>query len=166
LILFAIVGILIFIIWGCATDLYRFGNHRFQKRNLYIAALAAFFSICIFGYMEPKSPLLIMMAFGFSAPIALLFGYFLIRWFLKRQADDKLILPKSFHKKNLISSFCILVLCNIFFRTHWGEILLKLQWVCLSMCLGWLFSSLYFIWYIAKVEKKLGRFIFEEIKNT
>jgi len=162
----AITGMLLFLCCVFATRLYKFGGHRIQKRNLYCVALAAFFSICIFGYMEPKSPELIMMAFGLSVPIAFLFGYFQVSWFSKRLVDDKLMLSKSTRRNNFILCFCIVVLCNLIWRTHWGSILIKLYWLHLSLCLGCLFSTLFFVWYVAKVEQKLGQSITEKIKST
>jgi len=161
-----ISGMLIFL--GCvfATGLYKYGGHRIQKRNLYCVALAAFFSICIFGFMEPKSPESIMMALGLSAPIAFFMAYFQIRWFSKRQVDGKLMVSKSTRRNSFILCFCTVVLCNLIVRTHWGSILMKLYWLHLSLCLGWLFSTLFFVWYIAKVEQKLGQSITEKIKNT
>jgi hypothetical protein len=150
---------------GCAavTGLFTWGGHRVQKRTLFALSLAIIFTVTIFGFNPPSLEAWVtILTFGLLLGTLL----FLIAKlsFDRNLVGSELMLSPSVRWRNWVTSFGVVLLCNLLFRTEMGEHAMELQWPLQGFVIGFLVSSISMYLYVYGKEVKLGKPIVEKVR--
>lgn len=156
LILFFGIGIVALITFQYATGLHRFNGTMLMTRIYYRAAMSVFLSFFIVQFLPWRTTDLgkiLLMGALLSIP---LFCYY--KRSLNRQIQGtSIIYTRSPHTQFLKAEAAGWLGAAIMM-----VVAIELPWALAAYCLGWVLSEVYALFYVEKLENKLGAPIMEE----
>jgi hypothetical protein len=161
LLLIAPVIIILYIFVG---KLYHFKGGGLRKRMYSLLGLSLFFTLATLGYSE-KDITVIGRGIVLGSILCLPFYYFTKRDMEKRIKGNIIYYKHRHLFKNFLLAASAITITHILFRTNIGRQILITNGVILGLCFAWFISQIFILIYIAKLERKLGTSILEDIED-
>jgi tetratricopeptide (TPR) repeat protein len=159
----SVSGLIVFLVIIYVTKLYKFKGTKLKTRMNYALALSLFFTMLTLWQTGGEIQ---VIGKGF------LLGCFLgvpLCFYYKKWTDSRIQGTKIFYKKgqrfrNLLWMIPLFILFQLFVHQDLGKKFLEAEWPMLGIVFSWFISQVFVLFYIIKIERKLGKPILEDEK--
>lgn len=149
-----------------AARLDQLKGGRLRKRTYYFLGLSLFFTLMIFGYGD-KDITVFIKGIVFGSILCLPF-YYLTKRDMEKRIKGNVIYYKQrnlFEVKRILLLTFISIITQMLLKNDIGRQILITNGVMLGFGFAWFFSLIFILIYIAKLERKLGTSIVEDIEG-
>ncbi|GEM_PF-3254902 len=161
-------GMLGFIIFSYVAKLHKFKGTRLKMRMHYGLGASLFFTLLFVFQSDGEMEVMVKgLLLGLILSIPLY--YYSKKWMNKRIDGATILYERSQYKQNLKeyllwSIFSIILVTILSAKGLLEQILESTRWLFLGLCFSWFIAQVLILFYINKLEKKLGAPIIEDEK--
>jgi hypothetical protein len=155
------IALIVFILIMSLSGLYKFKGTRFKTRLIYGLALSIFFALYSLWQIEGnlttigKGILLGIML----VPLSILYTRY---WIEKRLKGGTILYARNYRLRSWLWFIPFFICLQFLFHSEVGKQLIDAKWPLLGLCFSWLIIQVFSLFYISRLEDKLGHAIMED----
>lgn len=156
-----VIGTIAFMILMLAAKLHTFKGGALKTRVYFALAISLFFTFLLLFRSDGK---IHIISKGFLLGIILFIPFWLYtkRWLEKRIEGAVIFYKRKQFRNMLLFLIPVSIIVQISLRTDYGRQIIETTWPFLGLSFSWLFSQVFVLFFIERLERKLGRPIIED----
>lgn len=155
------LGLIIFLVFAYITKLYKFKGTKLKTRMNYALAVSIFFTVLWLLQTDGNMQIIgkgVIVGLLLSIPLC----FYYKNWIEKRIKGTTIIYKRHQRLKSYLWLIPLLILYEMFVRQDIGKQILESKWPILGIFFSWFISQVFVLFYIIKIERKLGKPILED----
>jgi tetratricopeptide (TPR) repeat protein len=157
----SVSGLIIFLVIIYVTKLYKIKGIKLKTRMSYALVLSLFFTILALWQTGGEIQVIwkgLLLGCFLGVPFCLYY----MKWIDSKLQGTKIFYEKGQRYKYLLWMIPLFILLRLFIRHDLGEKFLEAKWPMLGIVFSWFIAQVFVLFYIIKIERKLGKPIVED----
>jgi len=157
----SVSGLIIFLVIIYVTKLYKIKGIKLKTRMSYALVLCLFFTILALWQTGGEIQVIwkgVLLGSFLGVP----FCFYYKKWIDSKIQGTKIFYEEGQRYKYLLWMIPLFILLRLFIRSGLGEKFLEAKWPMLGIVFSWFIAQVFVLFYIFKIERKLGKPIVED----